>query len=114
MRKTKQNRNMRRRQKGGEIICPPGMPARVCESYKKKHMTRKMNHGLQSNIRAAARWREFRLLPEEERIARQKAHWNNYVAARQSLRTNNNLTNENLENVHNYTEADLPYPNVYE
>ena len=98
-----------RKQKGGENPCPAGMPPRLCESYKKR-MTRKvMNRELQANIKHAARYHNFRRLPEEERIARLKTYWNKeYVSSRKALRTNNNnLANKNFENVHNYANANL-------
>ncbi len=103
-------RKYNRKQKGGEVTCPAGMPPRLCESYKKRATRRVMNRELQTNIKHAARWRNFRRLPEEERIARLKAYWNEeYVPSRQALRknNNNNLKNKNTENVHAYTNADL-------
>jgi hypothetical protein len=97
-------RPTRRKHRGG-VNCPPGMPPSVCKKYQERMSRKRLNSNIQKNIRRAAYWRSFRTLPEEERIAKQKAYWNQYKSSRSSLRTNNSNNNINVENLHTFNET---------
>ena len=47
------------------------------------------------------------MLPEEERIERQKAYWNTFVALRNTHKNKNNNNTLEKENIHEYTNRNL-------
>ena len=86
----------------GGVDCPPGMPPSVCKKYLERMSRKRLNSNIQRNIRQAAYWRNFRKLPENERITRQKTYWNRYKSSRSNLRSNNSNNNINIQNIHTF------------
>ena len=105
-RKVKQGRG-KRKIRGG--ACPAGMPPRVCETWKKKHERPHLPHELQRNIKQMAHYLNFKRKPLNERTKLLKKAWNNYIESRQSISSgqSNNLNNENLNNVHDFSENEI-------
>jgi hypothetical protein len=108
----KKYRKHKLKQYGGEFVCPPGMPPKICETLKRKHSRPRISKNLKNEIKAAVTLRNFRLLPEEERIMRQQAYWKNYVNSRYALSANKNKNNNNNINglnlnIHEYSNNNL-------
>lgn len=113
--KSRQRRTMKK-QRGGEYECPPHMPIKVCESMKErmrkkaeKERVPRLGKNIKNELMATVKLRNFRMLPESERIVRQKAYWNSYVASRNALRSspNNNKNNNehNFNHIHEFNET---------
>ena len=109
----RRRRQVTKKQKGGDYVCPQGMPPRTCETLKKKHSLPKISRNLRNSIKAAVKLRNWRLLPEEERIGRQKAYWQKFVNARTSTSSGNYNRNNNVNdtNLHEFTNENLTFDN---
>lgn len=98
-----------RKHRGG--ACPPGMPPRVCVKFLEKQQRRVMNPEMKAAIRQYAKYMNWKRLSENERIKRQKAYWNSYVADRKSLTSgqSNDLQESNVEDINDYNESNLDH-----
>ena len=102
-----------RKQRGG--ACPPHMPPRICakQEERAKRNTYSVTRNFKSNLNQAIRNRERRLIPEEVRIAEARStfNWKSRVPKFNAIRkgeVNNNLSNEEIQNIHEATNSDFP------
>ena len=87
------------------------MPPRICEAQKKKHSSHlpKISRNLKNSIKAAVKLRNWRVLPEEERIKRQKEYWQIFVNQRALTSSGNTNSNNNINNtnLHEYINENI-------
>ena len=115
------SRKSRKAQRGG-LECPKGYPPRLCDKYMQKWKNRGMDPehvvtpNFKRNLRQSLYHREKRLLSEEERVkqAREKFNWKSRIPKfneiRRGLGRNNNISNNQLLNVHEATNVNFPEP----
>ncbi len=101
-------------QSGG--ACPPGMPPSICHKREEREKRNKysVTRNFKINLEQSLRNRERRLLPEEERVAEARAAFNwksrvpRFNAIRRGDGNENNISNKNLQNIHNATNLNFP------
>ncbi len=107
-RRTQKRKN--RSRKGG-FTCPPSMSQRVCDKYKRLGLDpgHRVTGAFKVTLNNALRNRERRLMPEEQRVAEARNHFN-YKSKRWRSHSNNNsnINNSNLVNVHEATNNNFP------
>jgi hypothetical protein len=115
-RKTSKRRRSRRRLQGG--ACPPGLPLRLCQKHEEREKRNKysVTRNFKTNLEQSLRNRERRLMPEEYRVSelRERFNWKSRVpkfnAIRRGEGNENNISNNELLNIHSATNIDFPLP----
>ena len=118
-RKSMKRRSRKTRKQKGGLDCPRGLPPRMCDKYKQKwsaiaiDQDHFVNRNFKSNLNQTLRNRDRRLIPEDIRVveARSKFNWKSRVPRFNAIRkgeVNNNLSDEEIQNIHEATNSDFP------